>query len=125
MKWATLLGSTGESKPGKLVAADDYIHLLSILALASEEFRAEAELCLPGLDDEQWDMLSSAAAAHHVIVRAFEGALAIEGAGRVASLVAFGENSVRPRKTHLTAAWAVNPGDLHRRAGHTRVMGAG
>jgi hypothetical protein len=86
---------------GKLMAADDYIHLLSILALAGEEFRAEAEACLHALDDEQWGVLSSTAAAHHVIIRAFEGASKAAGTGRLTSLVESERERARRAATRL------------------------
>ncbi len=51
----------------------NYIHVLSILALAPAESRAEALEFVRQLDDEQWSSLAAVASAHHVALRAFGG----------------------------------------------------
>jgi hypothetical protein len=51
----------------------EYIHLLSILTLSEEPRRAEAQSYVNELDEEQREILSGIAAAHHVVLRALGG----------------------------------------------------
>jgi hypothetical protein len=55
------------------MSEQEYIHLLSILTLADDPVRAEAQSLVASLDPEQTEILAGIAAAHHVVLRAFDG----------------------------------------------------
>jgi len=77
----------------------EYIHLLSILSLAQGDVRVEAEACLNDMDDETCEILSGIAAAHHVVVRGFEGSQETPLKARFAGLV----EAERDRAQHAIA----------------------
>jgi hypothetical protein len=75
------------------MADEEYIHMLATLALAGEEYRVKARQHLNALSDVQFAKLSSVAAQHHVVIRAFAAGSLTEGLDRFATLV----NSERTR----------------------------
>jgi hypothetical protein len=54
------------------MSENEFIHFLSVLSLANDRLRGEAEACLEDLDVENSETLLSTASTHHVVVRAFE-----------------------------------------------------
>lgn len=70
------------------MADDEHIHLLSILTLAREEFRAKARQHLDSLDDEQYKSLSDVAASHHVVIRALQSEATPAVTARFGALIA-------------------------------------
>lgn len=67
---------------------NEFIHFLSVLSLANDQLRAEAQACLEDLDAKNSETLLSTASTHHVIVRAFEQHDSSAMMGRFSALAA-------------------------------------
>lgn len=83
------------------MAEEEFIHMLTTLALAREEYRVKARQHLIGLDDVHYAALSSISAQHHVVIRAFAAESSAEGIDRFAALVSSEKERVQTATDRL------------------------
>jgi Uncharacterised nucleotidyltransferase len=85
----------------RFMADEEFIHMVSTLALARDEVRATARQHLGALDDAQYAILSNIAASHHVVIRAFGTGFSNEVTDRFATLVASERQRVQTATSRL------------------------